>query len=156
MEKSKEKKSNAEYWQDRIAKATWEQYNSMEEKNRALLEFYEEAGKNIREELYRIAEKYSKEGVLSLSDMHKQNRLKKLNENIENIIQSLGREVQHFTAESMKEGFLEVHKNVGTSLGQNDFAQPNKKLMEKLMNDEWAGEISQAGSGVIRKNWLPH
>lgn len=68
---------NSEYWEKRLASETWKTYNSLEEKNRELLEFYIDASESVKDELYRLAEKYSKDGVLSLSDMHKQNPLKK-------------------------------------------------------------------------------
>ena len=80
------KKSNSEYWEERIGNRVWSTYNSMEDKNRELMEFYEDASKNIREELYRLAEKHSRDGVLSLSDMYKQDRLTKLNKRYENIV----------------------------------------------------------------------
>lgn len=134
-----DKKSSAEYWEGRIANTTWAQYNSIEDRNRALIDFYEEAGRNIREALYKIAEKHSRDGVLSLSDMHKENRLKRLNSNIEKIVERLGREVQEHASGNMQEGFSKTYENVRSALGEIDFALPNKKLMEKLMNEEWAG-----------------
>lgn len=48
---------NSEYWEQRIANNTWKTYNSLEEKNRALLDMYQEASLNISDELYRVAEK---------------------------------------------------------------------------------------------------
>ena len=69
---------NSAYWEKRIAAGTWKTYNSLEEKNRDLLEFYVDASEQIKKELYLIAEKYSKEGVLSLSEIHKQNSLTEL------------------------------------------------------------------------------
>ena len=76
---------NSEYWEKRLASETWKTYNSLEEKNRELLEFYIDASESVKDELYRLAEKYSKDGVLSLSDMHKQNRLRGLTGRFERI-----------------------------------------------------------------------
>ena len=66
---------NSEYWEKRIASEIWKVYNSLEEKNKELLQFYIEASESVKDELYRLAEKCSKDGVLSLSEMYKQNRL---------------------------------------------------------------------------------
>ena len=59
---------NSEYWEKRLASETWKTYNSLEEKNRELLEFYIDASESVKDELYRLAEKYSKDGVLSLDE----------------------------------------------------------------------------------------
>lgn len=64
---------NSEYWEKRVASEVWRIYNSIEEKNRELLDFYIGASESVKDELYRLAEKLSKDGVLSLSEMHKQN-----------------------------------------------------------------------------------
>ena len=47
---------NSEYWEKRLASETWKTYNSLEEKNRELLEFYIDASESVKEELYRLAE----------------------------------------------------------------------------------------------------
>ena len=52
---------NSEYWEKRLASETWKTYNSLEEKNRELLEFYIDASESVKEELYRLAERYSKD-----------------------------------------------------------------------------------------------
>lgn len=133
------KKNSSEYWEQRIASQTWKTYNSLEEKNIALLEFYQDAGKNIKEELYTIAEKYSKDGVLSLSDMHKQNRLTKLNKSMEGIVKGLGEQTEALANENMREGFESTYANVRESLGDIEFAMPNKKLMEDMLERPWLG-----------------
>lgn len=141
-------KSDA-YWEKRIASKTWKTYNSLEEKNRDLLEFYLDASKAVKEELYTLAEKHSKEGTLSLSEMHKQNRLTRLNEKYEQIAKELGEKVESFAVENMETGFQEVYKNVAVGMGDIEFAMPNKKLMEKLLNEPWRGDDF---SGRLWKN----
>lgn len=138
-----------EYWEKRIANTTWKQYNSLEERNKQLLEFYIEASENVKDELYTLAEKYSKDGVLSRTEMHKQNRLKKLNQNFEKIIEDLGRKVEKFARENMQQGFESVSENIATEMGEIDFSMPNKKLMEKLFEEEWRGDNF---SGRLWKN----
>lgn len=140
---------NSEYWEKRIASETWKMYNSLEEKNRALLEFYIDASENVKDELYRLAEKHSKDGVLSLSEMHKQNRLAELNRKFEKIIEKLGNAAEESTKKNMEEGFRQVYRNTAENMGTVDFAIPNKKLMEKLLNTPWRGDTF---SGRLWKN----
>lgn len=128
------------YWEKRIAASTWKTYNSLEEKNRDLLEFYIDASKAVKEELYQIAEKYSRDGVLSLSDMHKQNRLTNLNKKFQDIIEELGHKTEKTVWKNMQEGFKTVYKDTAHGMGDADFSMPNKKLMEKLLNEPWRGD----------------
>lgn len=139
------------YWEKRIAQGTWNTYNSLEEKNRTLLEFYVDASKSVKEELYALAEKYSKDGALSLSEMHKQNRLTELNKKYEKIAKELGEQIQETSEKNMQDGFQEVYKNTAAGIDSIgvDFAMPNKKLMEKLLNEPWRGD---SFSGRLWKN----
>ena len=61
-----------------IAEKTWNTYNSTEEKNRRLIELYQDASRKIREELYEIAEQLSKNGTLSRTEMYRQQHLQQL------------------------------------------------------------------------------
>lgn len=131
---------NSEYWEKRIASNIWKTYNSLEEKNRDLLELYQDASRNIRNELYDIAEKYSNDSVLSRSDMYKQNHLEKLNKRFEDIVLSLGQATEKSVRDSMKDGFQEVYRNTAVGMGDIDYSIPNKKLMEKLLNEPWRGD----------------
>lgn len=129
---------NSEYWEQRIAKNTWKIYNSLEQKNKALLEMYQEASTSISDELYRLAEKM-KTATPMLSDMHKFNRLTKLQDNINYIIKELGNNLESFGKKNMYEGFSKNYKDIMEALGQIDFAMPNKKLMEQMLNKPWLG-----------------
>lgn len=140
---------NSEYWEKRIASEIWKVYNSLEEKNKELLQFYIEASESVKDELYRLAEKYSKDGVLSLSEMYKQNRLAELNKKYENIIEELGRTTEEFAKKNMQQGFQNVYEKTAKGMGDNDFSMPNKKLMEKMMETPWRGDNF---SGRLWKN----
>ena len=140
---------NSAYWEKRIAAGTWKTYNSLEEKNRDLLEFYVDASEQIKKELYLIAEKYSKDGVLSLSDMHKKNRLTDLNQKFQDIIEDLGHKTEKSAKKNMQKGFKAVYENTAVGMGDEDFSMPNKKLMEKLLNEPWRGD---SFSGRLWKN----
>lgn len=133
-------KKNSAYWEKRIAAGTWKTYNSLEEKNRELLEFYVDASEQIKKELYLIAEKHSKDGVLSLSEMHRKNRLTNLNQKFQDIIEDLGHKTEKSAKKNMQDGFKAVYKNTAVGMGDEDFSMPNKKLMEKLLNEPWRGD----------------
>lgn len=131
------KKNSPEYWERRIGVNVWNTYNIIEEKNRALLELYQEASKNIRDELYRLGEKHSKKGVLTRSELYEKNHLEMLQKKYLAIIEKLGKEVQTIAAGNMQQGFREVYKNVAVELSVPDFAMPNKKMMEELLENPW-------------------
>ncbi|HBV83586.1 MAG TPA: hypothetical protein DEB74_12525 [Lachnospiraceae bacterium] len=144
-----QEEKNQKYWEDRVANRVWKIYNATEERNRELLEFYLDASRAIKEELYDLAEKYSKDGVLSLSEMHKQNRLTELNQKYEDIAKNLGEKIEKTATDNMHESFKETYKEVATGMGDIDFAMPNKKLMDKLLDEPWRGDNF---SGRLWKN----
>ena len=129
---------NSEYWEKRIANTTWKTYNSLEEKNKDLLEMYQEASLSISDELYRVSEKM-KTSTPTLSDMHKFNRLTNLQKNIENIIRELGENVEIFGQKNMQDGFIETYSNIMTKLGITKFDEVPKKVMEEILRKPWLG-----------------
>lgn len=130
---------NSEYWEKRIANNTWKTYNSLEDRNRALLEMYQEANLNISDELYRVAEKV-KTSTPTISDMHKYNRLNGLQKNIENIIRNLGENVEIFGKNNMFLGFEQNYKNILARLGVTKFDEVPKQVMEEMLDKPWLGE----------------
>ena len=133
------KKNSAEYWAERAGNCVWDNYNSMEDKNRRLIEFYQDASDSIRDELYKLAEKYSRNGVLSLSDMYKKQRLTKLNQQYIKIVYELTDRVEDFSVENMEDGFNHVYGNLGQMIASDRFSMPNQKLMEELLERPWQG-----------------
>ncbi|MEG2919105.1 MAG: minor capsid protein [Clostridium sp.] len=130
---------NSEYWEQRIANKTWQTYNNLEEKNRDLLEMYQDASLQISEELYKVTEKINGGKGITLSDMHKYNRLTGLQKNMENIIRGLGDNVEAFGKNNMMEGFKDTYSNVMAQIGQTQFSMIPKKVMEEMLNRPWLG-----------------
>lgn len=147
---------NSEYWEKRIANNTWTVYNSLEEKNKALMEMYQEATLDIQNELYAIAQKINGGKSVTLSDMHKYNRLNSLQSNIEKRIEQLGEDIEKFGKENMQEGFKEVYSNARQELGETSFSIPNERLMEQMMNTPWEGSSFSKrlweNTGVLARN----
>lgn len=133
-------KNNSEYWEKRIANHTWTTYNNLEERSRALLDLYNKAADDITNELYSIAQKVNKGEVLTRSDLHKFNRLKKLQKSYHDTMQELGAKVEGIGRTSMLEGGLEVYENIRTELGDFDFALPDARLMEEMIDRPWLGK----------------
>ena len=103
---------NSAYWEKRIANNTWNVYNSLEEKNKVLLEMYQSASLEIKNELYRLAEKINNGKTMTRSDAYKFNRLSKLKGKLEEIIRGLTLDIEQYYIESNIEGIQEVYKNV--------------------------------------------
>lgn len=132
-------KNNPNYWEKRVADRVWKVYNSLEEKNRDLIEFYHEASRQIRMELYELAEQIGEDGIISRTEMYTQQRLQKLEKRYRDIAYELGQQVEQTEKENMQQGFLEVYENTLKQLEVPDFSIPNRKLMEKLMQEPWRG-----------------
>ena len=131
-------RNNQKYWENRIANKTWSTYNDLEQKNKALLEMYQEASLNISDELYRLAEKM-KTSTPMLSDMHKFNRLTGLQKNMEKIIRDLGEKVEVFGKENMQQGFKDTYSNVMVQMGQLEFDEVPQKVMGEMLDRPWLG-----------------
>lgn len=130
---------NSVYWEKRIANKTWEVYNDIEKRNKALIELYQEASNDIRDEIFKMAKKMETD-TLSYSEMHKYNRLNKLNENINKTIKELSKKVEKNAKIEIKEGFISNYDTTMKGLGELEYSLPNKKLIEQLLDYPWSGE----------------
>lgn len=125
------------YWADRVANETWERYNSYEEQNKNLLEFYKEAIYDIESELQRLMLKLGDKP--SRSDMYDKNRLKRLKKKFEGIIKDLSSNTLEHGNKLIQQAIKEQYQDVITTISNEDFALPNKKEMEMMMNNPWSG-----------------
>lgn len=133
-------RKNSEYWEKRIAdKTTWRLYNTLEEKNRALLEMYQDATREINSAIYELGEKLSKDGQIKRSDLYKYNHLKNLQAKMNSILKTLGGTIEDFASGNMENAFKENYSDILKSLGEKGFDLPNKKLMEEILKKPWFG-----------------
>lgn len=133
-------RKNSEYWEKRIAdKTTWRLYNTLEEKNWALLEMYQDATREINSAIYELGEKLSKDGQIKRSDLYKYNHLKNLQVKMNSILKTLGGTIEEFASGNMENAFKENYSDILKSLGKKGFDLPNKKLMEALLKKPWFG-----------------
>lgn len=128
---------NNEYWEKRIAEKTWDTYNFTEEKNRKLIELYQDASRKIREELYELAEQLSRNGTLSRTEMYRQQHLQKLEKKYRKILYELAEKIEEFAKENMEQGMQEVYEQISIALDVPEFSLPDKELMQKLIEEPW-------------------
>ena len=131
---------SSEYWEKRIANSTWNKYNSIEEENRALLKMYQEATLDIQNELYAITQKINGGKNVTLSDMHKYNRLTQMQKNMENTIKELTENIETYGTTKMVNAGKEVYKNVMSNISDTSFSTPNERVMKEMLNRPWQGD----------------
>lgn len=136
-----DKYQNSEYWEERIANETWKTYNDLEEKNIDLLKMYEKTSRNIKNELLSLAEKAEKEGSLGRTDQYRLNKLLGQHGEIFKECERLGEQIEKHATKGMMDGAKDVYGNVMQSLGNNEFAYPNKKTMEQMLRSPWHGSF---------------
>lgn len=130
--------TNSKYWEKRIANATLKTYNTLEEKNIALLKMYEQANKEIREEIYSLYEKSYAVGLMQ-SEEYARQHLNQLRMTYQKKIDQLYDDVYHSSKENMKEGYSSVYQNVEQQIGKTSFVLPNDRAMEKVLEKSWRG-----------------
>ena len=139
MSKDSSLSKNQKWWEARIANNIWKEYNNLEYRNRELLNVFQTASKNIRDELYELAEKYSKDGVLSRTDMYREKHLQKLEQKYHEMIEQLGNDTEKLATRNMQEAFKNVNQITGESINAEEFATPNKKVMNAALKEPWRG-----------------
>lgn len=130
---------NSRYWENRIANNIWKEYNNLEERNRELLNIYQTASKNVRNELYELAEKYSKDGVLSRTEMYREKHLKELEIKYIAIAEELGEKVEQTATNNMIAAFQNVYTLTMDNLEVQEFSIPAKKTMNSILKEPWKG-----------------
>lgn len=130
---------NSQYWENRIANNIWKEYNNLEERNRELLNIYQTASKNVRNELYELAEKYSKDGVLSRTEMYREKHLKELEAKYIAIAEELGEKVEQTATNNMIAAFQNVYTLTMDNLEVQEFSIPAKKTMNAILREPWKG-----------------
>ena len=132
-------KKNSNYWIKRIANETYKTYNSLEDKNRALIDMFQEATLDIENELYTLGYKINSGRAVTLSDMHKYNRLTNLKKSMEDRLELLTKNVEEFGTTNMVNGGKKVYDNVIGNIADTSFSTPNQRAMEEMLNKPWNG-----------------
>lgn len=118
------------------------------------MEFYIKASESVKDELYLLAEKNSRDGVLSLSDMHKQNRLTELDKKYEKIIEGLGHDTEDFAKKNMQQGktVTEIAVMLHNRMGQgfNDCHRLVRTETMHYLNDATLHRYKDAGVQYFR------
>lgn len=128
---------NSEYWEDRIANEVWAKYNSLEEKNAAILNMYRDAEKNMIAEISKLE---SRGGDLSRSQKYRINHLKSLKNEINAICEKVGSDIEYLAKKGIYDAIENNQKNISDLL-EAHFSKPSSKDMEQMLNTPWHGSF---------------
>lgn len=130
-------KSN-QYWKDRFANDIWTKYNNQERKHidiaNMYIDIFHELEKEIASTLIKI-----NGGRPMLSDMHKYNRLTKLQSNLIKLVNKHVSSVENRFTEVSSKLIEDNYKDVMISLGVLDFGLPSQELIESIVKYPWSG-----------------
>lgn len=143
---------NSEYWEKRIAEEVWKTYNSLEDRNKALLDMYKKACEDIQKELYILSQKIGS-AEPTRSEMYKYNRLNNLNKNIKGRIKTLGEDVLSFGLNNMTDGYKTVYAEIMAALNVKDFTIPNEKLIKQIADSPWKTKFQNGESTFSKSLW---
>lgn len=128
---------NNRYWIKRVSKITWQRYNDLEQENKRLLKFYQQAIDQVERELAKIAIKMQSNP--SLSNQHNQKRLSELKSKMSKITEELMLKIKGFTEEQIHEAIINQYQDIIMGMVGNDFALPNEELIKMMMDNPWSG-----------------
>lgn len=130
---SKAWEKNKEYWRNRINDISVK-FNNELEREKALARMYNNALKDLDEEIFNLWTKINKPNPM-LTDLHNYNRLSKLEKNLEKILKDLGKKENEYIKRKMIEAYKEGYKALGIN-----FSLPNKEVIEKMVKQPWIGK----------------
>lgn len=128
---------NNRYWIKRVSKITWQRYNDLEQENKRLLKFYQQAIDQVERELAKIAIKMQSNP--SLSNQHNQKRLSELKSKMSKITEELMLKIKGFTEEQIHKAIINQYQDIIMGMVGNDFALPNEELIKMMMDNPWSG-----------------
>ncbi|CUN12352.1 minor capsid protein [Turicibacter sanguinis] len=128
---------NNQYWINRVSKITWQRYNDLEQENKKLLKFYQQAIDQVERELAKIAIKMQSNP--SLSNQHNQKRLSELKSKMSKITEELMLKIKGFTEEQIHKAIINQYQDIIVKIVGNDFALPNEDLIKMMMDNPWSG-----------------
>lgn len=143
---------NSEYWEKRIAEEVWKTYNSLEDRNKELLNIYKKAYEDIQKELYILSQKIGSTEP-TRSELYKYNRLTNLNRNIRDRIKTLGEDVLSFGLDNMTDGYKTVYAEIMAALNVKDFTIPNEKLIKQIADSPWKTKFQNGESTFSKSLW---
>lgn len=143
---------NSEYWEKRIAEEVWKTYNSLEDRNKALLDMYKKACEDIQKELYILSQKIGS-AEPTRSELYKYNRLNNLNKNIKDRIKTLGEDALSFGLDNMTDGYKTVYAEIMAALNVKDFAIPDEKVIKQIADSPWKTKFQNGESTFSKSLW---
>ena len=137
--------NNKEYWSIRLEKLTSSLLKGQERDTTLFLKTYKNSLTEVQTMTNKLYAKYSKDGVLSVSEMYKYDRYKNMEKQITSIISDLGKEEKTYMTKELKKVYSESYLKTGkliTDFKPNigiSFATIPKGFVEKAITYPWSG-----------------
>jgi len=137
--------NNKEYWSTRLEKLTNGLLKGQERDTTLFLKNYKNSLTEIQTMTNKLYAKYSKDGVLSVSEMYKFDRYKNMEKQITSIISDLGKEEKTYMTKELKKVYSESYLKTGeliTGFKPNlavSFTTIPSGFVEKAITYPWSG-----------------
>jgi len=137
--------NNREYWSIRLEKLTNSLLRGQERDTTLFLKTYRNSLVEVQTMTNKLYAKYSKDGVLSVSEMYKFDRYKNMEKEIASIISDLGKEEKAYMTKELKKVYSESYLKTGeliTGFKPNigiSFATIPTGFVEKAISYPWSG-----------------
>ncbi len=126
---------NSDYWEERLANAVWNSYNTLEEENIALLDHYSKTMNSIRSELMKLEE--LKE--LTRSEKYRVEHLKSLQNQILKECERLGENIEKDMIGNVSKQMQDIYETAFTNISNEKFSKLSKNLCKDIINTPWRG-----------------
>ena len=136
---------NSVYWQQRLEKLTNSLLLSQERNTSTFLKAYKGSLTEVQAYVNLLYSKYSKDGVLTLSEMYKFNRFKSMEKQITSIISDLGKQEKTFMTNELKNTYKASYVKTGAILTEGipklaiNFTKIPTGFVEKALTYPWSG-----------------
>lgn len=129
--------SNLSYFEKRTANNVWRTYNNLEKDVRQLIQMYDVASKEVAAELYKIAEKLERDGVISRSEFYRGRHLQQLSAAYKQTLQDLGARVEDLGEQAMLRGAEELYGEFSELIGMP--INYDRTALMRLTQEQWHG-----------------
>lgn len=145
---------NSEYWQKRLEKLINSLMLSQERNTVIFLKAYKSSLTEVQAYVNLLYAKYSKDGVLSMAEMHRLNRLNSMEKEIASIISDLGKEEKTYMTNELKNTYKASYVKTGAILSEGipslaiNFTKIPTGFVEKALTYPWSGSDFVTRIGV--------
>lgn len=125
------------YFETRAANNVWDSYNDTEKFQRELIGIYQQANREVLEELYKLGARITQGGQLSRSEFYRGNHLKKLSSEYTRVLNTLGETLEDKGTAVILGAGKEAYERLGELLDIP--INYNKSGLIRLIQEPWKG-----------------